>query len=380
MKIAQIAPLIESVPPKLYGGTERIVSYLTEELVRMGHDVTLFASGDSLTSAKLVPCVPRSLRLDATVRDPVPYYMLMLDRVRRLAYDFDILHFHVDYFPFPLFRPVSRRTVTTLHGRQDLPDLPPFYSAFDDMPLVSISNAQRAPLPKVEFAATIYHGLPLRLHSPALSPQGGYLAFLGRISPEKGPERAIHIARTLGIPLKIAAKVDKTEEGYFRERVAPLLDGPGVEFIGEINERRKTEFLGEALALLFPIDWPEPFGLTMIEAMACGTPVLAFRRGSVPEIVDDGVTGVVVDCVDDAIAAAPRAMALDRRAVRLKFEERFSSALMARNYVDLYRSMSPEDSAPIRRRSPTAAPAGTSSSSGRSGETGVFARTAAGSS
>ena len=339
MKIAQIAPLIESVPPRLYGGTERIVSYLTEELVQMGHEVTLFASGDSLTSANLVPCAPMALRLDKQVHDTIPHYMLMLDRVRQLAHNFDILHFHLDFFPFPLFRSIARRTVTTLHGRQDLPDLPSFYTAFHDMPLVSISDAQRMPLPKVNFSATIFHGLPLQLHRPTFDPRGGYLAFLGRISPEKGPERAIQIARTMGIPLKIAAKVDKVDEAYFRECVAPLLSGPGVEFIGEINDRQKSQFLGEALALLFPIDWPEPFGLAMIEAMACGSPVLAFRRGSVPEIIDEGVTGVIVDGMEQAAAALPRVLGLDRRAVRRRFEERFSAALMAQNYVNLYRSL-----------------------------------------
>ena len=339
MKIAQIAPLIESIPPRLYGGTERIVSYLTEELVQMGHEVTLFASGDSLTSANLVPCVPMALRLDKEVHDTIPYYMVMLDRVRQQAEKFDILHFHVDVFPFPLFRSIARRTVTTLHGRQDLPDLPPFYCAFDDMPLVSVSDAQRLPLPKVNFAATIYHGLPLQLHRPTFDPRGDYVAFLGSISPEKGPERAIHIARTLGIPIKIAAKIDKVDEEYFRECVAPLLNGPGVEFIGEINERQKTQFLGEALALLFPIDWPEPFGLAMIEAMACDAPVLAFRRSSVQEIIDDGVTGVIVDGMEQAAAALPRVLGLDRRAVRRRFEERFSAALMAKNYLNLYRSL-----------------------------------------
>jgi glycosyltransferase involved in cell wall biosynthesis len=340
MRIAQIAPLMESVPPRLYGGTERIVSYLTEELVEMGHEVTLFASGDSLTAAHLVPCVPTALRLDAQVRDTIPYYMLMLDQVRRQAHKFDVLHFHVDFFPFPLFRSIARRTVTTLHGRQDLPDLPPFYTAFDDMPLVSISNAQRLPLPNANFAATIHHGLPLELHCPNLHPRGGYLAFLGRVSPEKGPERAIQIARSMGIPLKIAAKVDKVDEAYFRECVAPLLSGPGVEFIGEINERQKTKFLGDALALLFPIDWPEPFGLVMIEAMACGTPVLAFRRGSVPEIIDEGVTGAIVDGMEQAAGAVSRVLALDRGAVRQRFVDRFSAALMTKNYLNLYRSIS----------------------------------------
>ena len=364
MKIAQIAPLMESVPPRLYGGTERIVSYLTEELVRMGHEVTLFASGDSLTAANLVACVPVALRLDKQVHDTIPHYMLMLDHVRRLAHKFDILHFHVDFFPFPLFRSMARRTVTTLHGRQDLPDLPPFYSAFDDMPLVSISNAQRLPLPKVNFAATIYHGLPLDLHRPTLDPSGGYVAFLGRISPEKGPERAIHIARSMGIPLKIAAKVDKVDEGYFRECVAPLLNDPGVEFIGEINERQKTKFLGEALALLFPIDWPEPFGLAMIEAMACGTPVLAFRGGSVPEIIDEGVTGVIVDGIEQAAGALPRVFGLNRRAVYQRFVERFSAASMAQNYLNLYRSMLMPVPAVLSGREGSAAPTRSVNSSG----------------
>lgn len=338
MKIAQIAPLIESVPPRFYGGTERVVSYLTEALVADGHDVTLFASGDSITTADLVPCVPKALRLDASVRDPIPYYMLMLDRVRRRADDFDVLHFHIDQLHFPLFRPIAGRTVTTLHGRQDLPDVLPLYLGFDDMPLVSISNDQRRAVPNVNFAATVYHGLPVNLHHP-LAGGGGYVAFLGRISPEKRPDRAIRIARALGIPLKIAAKVDSVDNEYFHAQIAPLLDGAGVEFIGEINEHQKTQFLGEARALLFPIDWPEPFGLSMIEAMACGTPVLAFRRGSVPEIVDDGITGIIVETMEEAVAALPRVMALDRRAVRQRFEQRFSAMRMAQDYVGVYHSL-----------------------------------------
>jgi len=339
MKIAQIAPLIESVPPRLYGGTERIVSYLTEELVALGHDVTLFASGDSVTAANLVPCVSKALRLDASVRDPVPYYMLMLDRVRRHAGNFDVLHFHIDQFHFPLFRPIAGRTVTTLHGRQDLPDLLPLYVGFDDMSLVSISNAQRRPVPEANFAATVYHGVPASLHRPIAGRGGGYVAFLGRISPEKRPDRAIAIARKLGIPLKIAAKVDRADTNYFRTRIEPLLDGPGVEFVGEINDHQKTQFLGEAQALLFPIDWPEPFGLSMIEAMACGTPVLAFRCGSVPEIVEDGLTGAIVETVEEAIAALPHVIALDRTKVRRRFDQRFSAARMAKDYVSVYRSL-----------------------------------------
>ena len=336
MKIAQIAPLMESVPPRFYGGTERIVSYLTEELVALGHDVTLFASGDSMTTANLVPCVPTALRLNANVRDPIPYSMLMLDRVRRRADDFDILHFHIDQFQFPLFRPIAGRTLTTLHGRQDLPDLLPLYLGFDDMPLVSISNDQRRPVSNANFAATIYHGLPVDLHRP-VAKHGDYVAFLGRISPEKRPDRAIAIARALGIPLKIAAKVDRVDEAYFRTQIEPLLDGPGVEFIGEINERQKTQFLGEARALVFPVDWPEPFGLSMIEAMSCGTPVLAFRCGSVPEIIEDGVTGAIVNTMEEAIAALPRVIALDRKRVRQRFEQRFSATRMAKDYVGVYR-------------------------------------------
>jgi glycosyltransferase involved in cell wall biosynthesis len=339
MKIAQIAPLTESVPPRLYGGTERIVSYLTEELVALGHQVTLFASGDSITAAELVPCVPQALRLDARVRDPIPYYMLMLDRVMRMAGDFDVLHFHIDQFHFPLFRPIAGRTVTTLHGRQDLPDLLPLYLGFGDMPLVSISDDQRRAVRNANFAATIHHGLPVGLHRPRPAAGGDYVAFLGRISPEKRPDRAISIARALGIPLKIAAKVDRADEVYFRTQIEPMLDGPGVEFIGEINEHQKTQFLGEARALLFPVDWPEPFGLSMIEAMACGTPVLAFRCGSVPEIVEDGVTGAIVDTVEEAIAALPHVLNLDRKIVRQQFEERFSATRMARDYVDVYRAL-----------------------------------------
>jgi glycosyltransferase involved in cell wall biosynthesis len=339
MKIAQIAPLMESVPPRFYGGTERIVSYLTDELVQLGHEVTLFASADSITAAELVSCTTMALRLDSNVRDPIPYYMLMLDRVRKLAEDFDILHFHIDQFHFPLFRQMCDRTVTTLHGRQDLPDLKPLYIGFNDMPLVSISNDQRRPIANANFLATVHHGIPPSLYTPIYNPRGGYVAFLGRISPEKRPDRAIRMARTLGIPLKIAAKVDKADDAYFREKIAPLLNDPGVEFIGEINERSKTEFLGEAQALLFPIDWPEPFGLVMIEAMACGTPVLAFRNGSVSEIVDQGVTGAIVNTMEEAVLMLPRVLALDRRVVRRRFEERFSSARMATDYVALYGSL-----------------------------------------
>ena len=339
MKIGQVAPLMESVPPRLYGGTERIVSYLTEELVRVGHDVTLFASGDSITSAQLLGCVPTALRLDANVHDPIPYYLLMLDRVRDVAQDFDILHFHIDQFHFPLFKSMANRTVTTLHGRQDIPDLKPLYFGFPNMPLVSISDAQRKPVPKANFVATVLHGVPAHLYTPNFAPRGGYVAFLGRISPEKRPDRAIRIAQTLGVPLKIAAKVDRVDAAYFREQIEPMLQRGGVEFIGEINERAKTKFLGEARALLFPVDWPEPFGIVMIEAMACGTPVLAFRRGSVPEIIDNGVTGLIVDTEEEAVRALPQVLSLDRRAVRRRFEERFSAARMATDYIQVYRSL-----------------------------------------
>jgi glycosyltransferase involved in cell wall biosynthesis len=350
MKIAQIAPLMESVPPRLYGGTERIVSYLTDELVRLGHEVTLFASADSITAAELVGCASVALRLDDNVRDPVPYYMLMLDRVRVLAEEFDILHFHIDHFHFPLFRRMADRTVTTLHGRQDCHDLKPLYLGFSEMPLVSISNDQRRPIANANFVATVRHGIPTDLHTPIYNPRGGYVAFLGRISPEKRPDRAIRIARTLGIPLKIAAKVDKVDEAYFREQIVPLLNDPGVEFIGEIDERSKTKFLGEASALLFPIDWPEPFGLVVIEAMACGTPVLAFRHGSVSEIIDEGVTGAIVATMDEAVRMLPRVFALDRHAVRRRFEQRFSSARMATEYVALYRSLLEQSSVSERER------------------------------
>ncbi len=340
MRIAQIAPPIEGVPPQTYGGTERVIHYLTEELVALGHEVTLFASGDSVTSAELVPCVPRALRLEPQVRDVIPYYMLLLDRVYRRADSFDILHFHIDQFHFPLFRSMSGRTVTTLHGRQDLPDLHALYSGFPEMPLVSISMAQRKPVPTANFVANILHGIPQDLHRLIDQPRGGYLAFLGRIAPEKRPDRAIAIARTAGIPLKIAAKVDRADEGYFREKIVPLIsDSPNVEFIGEINERQKSEFLGEASAVLFPIDWPEPFGLVMIEAMALGTPTIAFRCGSVPEVIENGVNGAIVSSEDEAVAALPSVLSLDRRKIRRQFEQRFTATRMAKDYLDLYHSL-----------------------------------------
>lgn len=339
MRIAQIAPLIESVPPRLYGGTERIVSYLTETLVAQGHEVTLFASGQSITTARLVPCCAQALRLNPSVRDPIPYYMLMLDKVRKMASQFDVLHFHIDQFHFPIFHELAHRTVTTLHGRQDLPDLKHLYFGFPDMQLISVSDAQRQPISNANFAGTVYHGLPTDLLTPTLNARGGYLAFLGRISPEKRVDRAIEIARAVGLPLKIAAKIDRVDETYFRTEIEPLLGLSGIEYIGEIDERRKNKFLGDARALIFPIDWPEPFGLAMIEAMACGTPVLAFRNGSVPEVIDGGVSGEVVDGMDEAMCKIGSVLALDRGRVRRRFEQRFSAARMASDYTKLYKKL-----------------------------------------
>lgn len=352
MRIAQIAPLYESVPPKLYGGTERVVSYLTEELVRQGHDVTLFASGDSCTTARLVPGSETALRLDPEVRDPWPYHVIMLDKIKQRACDFDVLHFHIDYHHFPLFREMASRTVTTLHGRLDLPDLPPVYEAFPEMPLVSISDHQRTPLLAANWVGTIYHGLPRGLLKFQPDARRSYLAFLGRISPEKRPDRAIEIARRTGLPLKIAAKVDRADQAYFDEHIHPLLDDSLVEFVGEIGEAEKSAFLSRAIALLFPIDWPEPFGLVMIEAMACGTPVIAWRRGSVPEIVEDGVTGFIVDSLEGAVAAVPKAVALDHAAIRYRFEERFTAERMACDYVRLYRSLGGTPTQPALDRRP----------------------------
>jgi glycosyltransferase involved in cell wall biosynthesis len=339
MKIAQIAPLAESVPPRLYGGTERVVSYLTEELTRLGHDVTLFASADSQTSARLIACAPNALRLDQRVRDPLPHHLLMLERVRKQAPEFDVLHFHVEHLHLPLFRPFAHKCVTTMHGRLDLPDLVPLYREFRDMPLVSLSNAQRRPLTAANFVATVYHGLPEPVCPFNPAPRGDYLAFLGRVSPEKGLERAIEIARIAGMRLRIAAKVDASEEQYFRARIAPLLRHPLIEFIGEVDESRKPALLGNARALLFPIDWPEPFGLAMIEAMSCGTPVIAWPRGSVPEIVEPGVNGMLVDSIDAAVAAVHEIHRLDRERVRARCEERFSASRMARDYLAVYRKI-----------------------------------------
>lgn len=337
MKIAQIAPLAERCPPALYGGTERVVSYLTEELVEQGHDVTLFASGDSITAAELVPCSEQALRLNPEVKDHFPHLMVMLEQVSRRAHEFDMLHFHIDLFHAPVVRTYADKTLTTLHGRLDLPDLRAFYRQFPRLPLVSISNAQRRPMPPVNWLGTIYHGLPRDLLPFNPSGEGGYLAFLGRISPEKRPDRAIEIAARLGLPLKIAAKVDKADQEYWDEVIEPMIRAhPNVEYVGEIGEREKAKFLGEARALLFPIDWCEPFGLVMIEAMACGTPVIGWNCGSVPEVIDNGVTGFIVGSIDDAVVAVERAFALDRRDVRARFEERFTVERMARDYVDLY--------------------------------------------
>ena len=338
MKIAQIAPLTERVPPKLYGGTERVVSYLTEELVKRGHEVTLFASGDSMTEATLVSGVPTALRLDPRVRDPLPHALIQLAHVRELAGRFDVLHFHVDMLHFPVFRPLAGRTLTTLHGRLDLPDLLPFYREFSDMPVVSISNQQRQPLPDACWVATVEHGLPRDITRFYSRPDGVYLAFLGRISPEKRADRAIAIAKRVGIKLRIAAKVDRVDEDYFQRQIRPLLSHPLIEWVGEIGESEKPEFLGNALALLFPIEWPEPFGLVMIEAMACGTPTIAYRRGSVPEMIEEGVSGFIVDDEEQAIAAVRRLHDIDRASVRNCFERRFTVEHMADDYVRLYQA------------------------------------------
>jgi glycosyltransferase involved in cell wall biosynthesis len=338
VRIAQIAPLAESVPPKLYGGTERVVSWLTEELVAQGHEVTLFASGDSETSAELVTCVPQGLRL-AGIRDHVASHLVMLNNVRRQAERFDIIHFHIDLLQYPAFQDLARKCVTTLHGRLDLPDFHPVYYAFPHMPLVSISNDQRRPMPRhVNWLATVYHGLPSFVcpYSPA---GGEYLAFLGRIAPEKRPDRAIEIAKRAGIPLKIAAKVDKVDQDYFEDVIKPLLDHPLIEFIGEIDEQEKSRFLGNALALLFPIDWPEPFGLVMIEAMSAGTPVIAWHHGSAPEIIEDGISGFLVDSIEAALLAVERVRAMSRDRVRRYFEARFTATHMTNDYVAAYEAL-----------------------------------------
>ncbi len=335
MRIAQVAPLHESVPPQLYGGTERVIAWLVEELAGLGHDVTLFASGDSSTCAKLVPVWPRSLRLGRPRSDPNAAHTALLAELDERADEFDLIHCHLDWLHLPLLGGRGAAFLTTLHGRLDLPGLPRLVELFREAPFVSISANQREPLAKANWLGTVHHGLPADLLRPTLGP-GSYLAFLGRISPEKGPDIAIKIAQASGLPVRIAAKIPRGERRYYTERIEPQVDGDRVRIVGEVNDSAKQEFLGNAAALLFPIDWPEPFGLVMIEAMACGTPVIAFRRGSVPEIVDDGVTGFIVDDEDAAIEAVGRLPQLDRREVRRQFERRFTSARMARDYVRLY--------------------------------------------
>ena len=340
MNIAQIASLFESVPPSRYGGTERIVSYLTEELVRRGHDVTLFASGDSIIAAELVPCCDEAFRLSSKVGDPLPYQIMQLEKVRQRTVEFDVLHFHIDLMHFPLIRDLAGRTVTTLHGRLYLPDLAPFYCAFRDIPLVSISKAQRWPLPNVAWVGNVPHGVPRDLLPFQPFSGGDYLAFLGRISLEKRPDRAIEIAARSGLKLKIAAKIDGADRDYWEQHVRPMIEHKAqVEFLGEINERQKAAFLGNARALLFPIDWPEPFGLVMIEAMACGTPVIAFRHGSVPEVVEHGVSGFIVNNVEQAVEAVRCVDELNRLKVRCAFERRFTVEAMARAYLEIYRGL-----------------------------------------
>jgi glycosyltransferase involved in cell wall biosynthesis len=340
MKIAQIAPLMESVPPRLYGGTERVVSYLTEELVRQGHDVTLFASGDSVTSATLVPCAEQALRLTPGVRDALPHHIRMLNEVRRRADCFDVLHFHIDILHYLTIGSFAGRTLTTLHGRLDLEDYQSFYGAFPKVPLVSISMDQRRPMPPVNWAGCVHHGLPRDLLRFNPRPKGDYLAFLGRISPEKRPDRAIEIAVRSGRRLRMAAKIDAVDRDYWHERIEPMVRANNnVEFIGEIGEADKSEFLGNAAALLFPIDWCEPFGLVMIEAMACGTPVIAWCEGSVPEVIDEAMTGFTVHSIEEAVAAVPRAERLDRCAIRNMFDTRFTAKRMTSDYVSIYRRL-----------------------------------------
>ncbi len=336
MKIAQVSPLYEAVPPKLYGGTERVVAHLCDALVELGHEVTLFASAEAETKAKLAPVRDQAIRLDpAPFKSDLASHLAMVHEVRRRADEFDIIHFHTDMIHFPFFEDMAGRTLTTLHGRLDIKDLDAVYKRWPQFPLVSISDNQRLPLPWANWAGTVLHGLQTDIYRYGAG-DGGYLAFLGRISPEKGPDRAIAIAKALGMKLKIAAKVDPADRAYFDEVVEPLLHHPLIEFVGEIGDAQKPEFLGGAQALLFPVNWPEPFGLVMIEAMACGTPVVAYDCGSVPEVIEDGLTGFIVEGHDAAVQAARRAVELDRRAIRAQFELRFSAIAMARRYLDLY--------------------------------------------
>ncbi len=338
MKIAQVSPLFESVPPKAYGGTERVISYLTEELVRQGHEVTLFASADSVTQARLIPSIDQSLRQDITQRTWLAYHTIQMDQVAALADSFDVIHFHTDYLHFPLAKKLRTPHVTTLHGRLDLPELAPVFRHFSDIPLVSISNRQRAPVPYANWHDTVYHGLPSDLYA-FRETAGDYFAFIGRISPEKRVDRAVDIARQCGMPLYIGAKIDPADEPYFNEHIKPLFRHPLVTYIGEVGEAEKRELLENARALLFPIDWPEPFGLVMIEALSCGTPVIAYRHGSVAEIMEDGVTGFVVDDQDEAVRAAQRIAGIDRKGCRAAFERRFTAARMAENYLRVYRQL-----------------------------------------
>jgi glycosyltransferase involved in cell wall biosynthesis len=335
VRIAQIAPLFESVPPKQYGGTERIVSYLTEELVNQGHEVVLFASGDSETSAELVAVWPRSLRTDEKCQDRLALHLVQMEKVLARAHEFDVLHFHLDYLHYPVSKRQSYAHVTTLHGRLDIPELVPLYGEFKEIPIVSISDSQRKPLPWAGWVGTVYHGLPVSLYQPVRTPER-YLAFLGRISPEKRVDRAIEIATQLGLRLRIAAKIDAGDQKYFEEEIRPLFSHPLVEYVGEIGDGEKQDFLGNAMALLFPIDWEEPFGLVTIEAMACGTPVIAWRRGSVPEIIEDGINGFIVDTVEQAVRTVSEIASFDRELCRRRFLSRFSATRMAEDYLAIY--------------------------------------------
>jgi glycosyltransferase involved in cell wall biosynthesis len=336
MRIAQVAPIAESVPPKLYGGTERVVSWLTEELVSLGHDVTLFASGDSFTKAKLVSTVPRAIRLRRPQPDPFACYALHLEAVAAAVSNFDIVHCHIDWVHLPLLAQLGALHVTTLHNRLDTPDLPAVIRRFARTPLISISNDQRSPLPSANWLGTIYHGMPAGTSQRVRKKPGSYLAFLGRLTKEKGPEAAIRLARAAGMPLRMAAKIPRSETRYYKECLEPLIDGGQIQLVGELDDRAKNNLLSGAAALLFPIDWPEPFGLVMIEAMACGTPVIAYRRGSVPEVIDDGITGFVVDNEDEAVSAIRRIGELDRIRVREGFERRFTARRMAEEYLSHY--------------------------------------------
>jgi glycosyltransferase involved in cell wall biosynthesis len=338
MRIAQVAPLFEAVPPKLYGGTERVVHYLTEELVEMGHDVTLFASGDSVTKAELIPTVKEALRLDPDCIDSLAHHIVQLEEVITLHKSFDVINFHTDYFHFPLTSRILTPVVTTLHGRLDIPDLQPVFNRFTNQPVISISYKQRDPLPQANWIGNVYHGIFENLHKPGKG-EGNYLAFMGRISPEKGVDKAIEIAQKTGIPLKIAAKVDKADKEYFETEIKHLLDNSLVEFVGEINEKEKTSFIGNAKALIFPIDWSEPFGMVMIEAMSCGTPVIAFDRGSVPEIINEGVSGFIVTNVEEGVNAVEKIDTLPRALVRKEFEEKYTAKRMAKDYLKIYESL-----------------------------------------